>query len=1451
MRSLRPTTLIAGLGVALLVTATLVVAGSLSQPTAAHAADPAGVNPMTVNGGFTVYATQNASLGNSEFEGSLAVGNQLTMTQAATYQMAHVIAGTGAYVLPTVDNDPTRLLIGTYAPGPTNVGQIEITNAGATAASQRGDFKVVTRGGGFGTVQRGSWVRYGPQANPNAVPLIDAENQPYNATTTNPPTTSAGNGSIFTYQTGADTASVVADYVEANAQADAGGIEQCLGGLADPSTGLAHQVTISENVGDRIVLGPLATDQPNVVNYSDISGAGLVQFSSDTPGPSNPLIIRVPAGVTDISAPRIDPQGTYSPYVLWDLSALTGAVSIHTGGRGDGSIFAPNVSLAVSAQPWDGQVYAQNFSMSGGESHSYMFAGFIPCDTGGPSAGDFTVSKALSGVTASDLVSGATFSVDYTATLPDSSVQTGTLTLSPDGTPVGPASDFPFGTKVAVTEVPPADSLLSSPGLAWSGVSWSGDTTFTIDATHPSVALTVTNTARTVSAGFAVTKVISGSAATSVPSGTEFPLEYSLDGGTTWLPLTVSPDRAAEVDGLTPGATVRIREGSPLPEVAGVTWGEPVWKLGTPTPLPRASDGAVEFTLIPGAVVHFTLTNEANGVGSFALSKSVVGNASSAVPDGASFPVTYSYGDTTATVDLLDGQTVTVPDVPTGTTVTVSEGTPPAVPGVVWSDPGWNVDGVPVSPDADGALSFVVTTGTTVGVQLTNTATGFGALTITKTVTGPGASSVPADTTFTVQYRVGGGVVQSLLLSPGAAVTAGRLPTGVPVTMREGTMPSIDDVSWGTPVWTVDGQPLTPDAEGWITFTPETGQLVTIGLQNIATPLGNFTVAKALSGVDASGLTSGATFTVDYTATLPDGTSRSGTLTLSPDGTPVGPTDPFPYGTRIDVSETPPADSLLTDPDMGWTDASWSGNTSFTIDADTPSPALTVTNTASVVTAGFSVTKEITGSGATAVPSDTVFPLQYSLDGGTTWIDLNVSPQDLAEVPGLTAGASVAIREVMPLPSVDGVSWGNPVWQLNGTTLPQAADGSVTFALLAGATVELTLTNQSSGVASFTIAKTITGDAASLIRDETDFPVTYTFGDTSETVGVHVGDSLTVDDVPTGETVTVSEGEPPNVPNVEWGTPSWTIDDVPIAADPDGSISFVAETATAVSIGLTNRAQGLGGFAVTKTVSGSGASQVPDNTAFALEYRIADGDPFALTVTPSTAATVVGLPVGEPIFVRETALPSIPNIQWGTVSWTLGSTPLTPDSDGWVSVTLQTGATLALGLHNVADLTGGFDVTKTIKGDEASLVPDGSTFTVRYSVDGGAEQSLDVIAGSPTSVTGLADGASVTFTEATPPSVPGVTWGTPTWTVGGHAVSDPTITVTGGESVAVGLTNTAKESGGGGGGGGQGGGGPGPNGGGILWDTGSNVDGALWWGLGLLGAGALALIVVIRRRRRV
>ncbi|WP_454042599.1 collagen-binding domain-containing protein [Cellulosimicrobium sp. Marseille-Q8652] len=430
--------LVAGLAAAALVVPS---AGAV----AVAAVEP--VNPFDLAGGFSVYARGDAQLDNTETEGAVAVGGELAVrADGGMYGIIHQAAGTADYSIPTVDGDPTRLLVGSYAP---TSGMVEISNHGVPADSGpelEGYLKVVGDDPAFGTYERGTWTRYRTAV--DGAPSIDATNQEW----------PDGAATVAT-QGGS-----VAGYVEQGAT-DPDVVRQCLADLV-PS-GAAHELTVVEDAGDRVVLSALEPGRPNVVDYAAIAGAYQVQFADGVlPSVDAPLVVSVPAGTATVKGKVFGGSGAAARSVLWDLSSIDGAVTLDGAGtRVDGSVYAPFADLTVDAAPLDGQVVAHDLTLLGGEAHAYLFAGAIPCGTTPvEETGSITVSKVVDGDAASSVPDGTEFTVAYVV-----GGTSGELTVPVGGSQT--IDDLPLGSEVVLSEptFPEVD------GVVWGEPAWEVD----------------------------------------------------------------------------------------------------------------------------------------------------------------------------------------------------------------------------------------------------------------------------------------------------------------------------------------------------------------------------------------------------------------------------------------------------------------------------------------------------------------------------------------------------------------------------------------------------------------------------------------------------------------------------------------------------------------------------------------------------------------------------------------------------------------------------------------------------------------------------------------------------------------------------------------------------------------------------------------------------------------
>lgn len=740
--------------------------------------------------------------------------------------------------------------------------------------------------------------------------------------------------------------------------------------------------------------------------------------------------------INDFNTPGF---GNWAARTLWNF-VETPSLSI---GRGDqflGTILAPAADATISTAT-NGRVivggdldFGIDGLTTGLEMHSYPWTGPGPfaCLTAEP--GGFTVAKRVVGDGADLVPAGTAFTVAYSYTANGTPV-TGTLTVKADGTVVDGPADLPAGTVVTLSE----PDLPTVAGVEWGTPSFSPSGTVTIGESG-TIAVTLTNTASAQVGGFSVAKALTGLAAGQVPADTEFTVAYTVtvDGAATQGTVTVLADGTV-VDGpqdLPVGAVVTFTE-IDLPVVPGVVWGAP-------------SFSPASVTIADGENARVTLTNTADAadlaVGTFSVAKVVTGDAAGLVPAGTTFTVEYSYEQdgrpqTGTLAGLTDGTSVPFPgNLVEGTVVTLGEVNLPDLDGVVWGTPVFSPATVTIGADE------------TAEVTLTNTASTApaGGFSLAKTVVGETAGQVPADTAFTVTYSYdldGTPTTGTATVTADGTVVDGpqNLPVGTVVTFDEIDLPSIDGVVWGAPVFSP------------ATVTVADGRNTAVTLTNTANaePAGGFSLTKAVEGSGASVVPAGTEFTAAYSYEL-DGQTVAGTVTVLGDGSVVDGPQNLPVGTVVTFTEI----DLPAVAGVVWGTPVFSP-AQVTV-ADGENAAVTLTNTADAVAShvgGFTITKVVEGKNAAKVPADTQFTVAISgtVNGEHTEGTLTVRADGtVVEGPAnLPAGTVVDLEEV-DLPTIDGVSWGTPVFTVDGEKVTSVTIG-------AGETVAVTLTNTAGG----------------------------------------------------------------------------------------------------------------------------------------------------------------------------------------------------------------------------------------------------------------------------------------------------------------------------------------------------------------------------------------------------
>ena len=325
--------------------------------------------------------------------------------------------------------------------------------------------------------------------------------------------------------------------------------------------------------------------------------------------------------------------------------------------------------------------------------------------------------------------------------------------------------------------------------------------------------------------------------------------------------------------------------------------------------------------------------------------------------------------------------------------------------------------------------------------------------------------------------------------------------------------------------------------------------------------LGDFSVAKAVTGAAAASVPADRTFVVDYSYTL-GGNAVTGSLTLTAGGAAQSVAD-LPVGTVVTVKERPAAsvDGVIwgTPQFSGAGVRQIDGGAELTID-DGAAISVTVTNPAEPVPpvlGGFSVAKTVSGEAAASVPATQAFVVDYSyaVDGAPVTGSLTLTPGGAAQsVDGIPAGTVVSVKE-RPATAVEGVIWGAP--QFGGAGV-RPVDGGAELTIGEGGAVAVALTNPANTVppvrGGFSIAKQVTGAAAGAVPADQTFEVEYSYEqDGTRKSGVVTvranGEAQIVDGIPAGTVVSIEELTPASVKGVTWGAPRYTGEGVTATSD--------------------------------------------------------------------------------------------------------------------------------------------------------------------------------------------------------------------------------------------------------------------------------------------------------------
>ena len=555
----------------------------------------------------------------------------------------------------------------------------------------------------------------------------------------------------------------------------------------------------------------------------------------------------------------------------------------------------------------------------------------------------------------------------------------------------------------------------------------------------------------------------------------------------------------------------------------------------------------------------------------------------------------------TAVLNISIGKTSTFQGTfPKGTVVTLSEDTgqaSPAPSGYAWGKPVFAVGRTETNTLTIGdRVSTKVTLNNTADV-----AKAPGTFQVTKTVTGAQAG----DKEFTFTYTCTDGTEGTLKAKAnGEAVTGPKVPTGAQCTVTEDAKTAA-----------IDGYTLTAPEAQTVTIKDPAEPVATAAFTNsYVRDTGSFSVSKSVKGDYTP--QAGETVKVSYTCNDPD--STKGTLDVPMDGTNVsGPT--LPTGTACTLNE----DNTSAQRE-GYALATTYSTTTATIAKDQV-PNVSVTNTYTRQTGGFSVSKTVQGDGAKLAPAE--FTFEYTCTDKVT--GKTASPKQLVVKTGQTAHVNDLPTGSCTLTekdaSVKATSLSTTL-AVNGTP---AQEGKATFDVLGGdnPAVNISATNTYTlDRSTFQVTKTVAGDGAATHKN-----VAFTFGYscTSDVEGEVKGELTVRGDgtavsgpaLPVGATCSVSEK-----------TSSAQVNGYDVKTPETQSVT-IAEKDAVLSFTNTYTRQ-TGTFTVSKTVVGAQAG----DKEFTFAYTCTDGTEGTLKAK-ADGKTVSGpkVPTGTQCTVTEDA----------------------------------------------------------------------------------------------------------------------------------------------------------------------------------------------------------------------
>ena len=645
-------------------------------------------------------------------------------------------------------------------------------------------------------------------------------------------------------------------------------------------------------------------------------------------------------------------------------------------------------------------------------------------------------------------------------------------------------------------------------------------------------------------------------------AGWQAPGTLNADGLSGTAVLDISIGKTSTFQGTFPKGTVvtlseDTSQASPAP--SGYAWGKPVFAVGRTT--------TNTLTIGDRVSIKATLNNTADvakAPGTFQVTKTVVGPEAAAGARDKDFAFTYTCSDGQSGQVSAKGDGAAAQagaTFPQGTTCTVKEDAESA-----------RLDGYTLTAPAEQTVTVKDPAEPIATAAFTNSYTrDTGAFSIAKSVQGGPQGAANGSYSFT--YTCDGGVQGTLTVpGDGTAVSSPQIPTGVSCALAEDTAAAAKS-----------GYSVTSSlSQDTVTITKD--QTVAVTAANTYTrDTGTFSVTKSAKGDYAP--QAGEAVKVGYTCNDPEATQ--GTLDVPMDGTAVG-GPALPTGTVCTLSED--AASAQRE---GYAVSTAYSATTATIVKDQVAE-VSVTNTYTRQTGGFSVSKTVEGDGAQLAPAE--FTFEYTCTDKVT--GKASSPRQVMVKAGETAHVGDVPTGSCTLTEKDASAKGTSLSTTLAVGGEPVRNGKATFDVLGGDATAVSVSAVNTYTldrGTFTVSKKVEGDSAETHKNAA---FTFEYSCSSDVEGEVSGELTARGDgatasgpaLPVGATCSVSEK-----------TSSAQVNGYDVKT-PEAQSATITEKDAALSFTNTYTRQ-TGSFSVLKTVTGAQAG----DKQFAFSYTCTDG----------------------------------------------------------------------------------------------------------------------------------------------------------------------------------------------------------------------------------------------------